>query len=213
MSRSCGNVETIFDERGCRKAAHQLRVEMSDRSATMYGVNDIDAYWNLIADARAAVEDPDAEGAVADAVYDALLALPPERILAHHRAQWTVMSTSYSWRLWHAAYQINGGCSDDGFEYFRGWLLSTGRDVFTAAVDEPDSLADAPAVRAALAAGRDLEDEDMMGATASAYHRVTGDYPPHDDDAPPYPNLGPGWEFDDDTEYATRLPRLYALLS
>ena len=36
---------------------------------------------------------------------------------------------------------IHGGCSDDGFEYFRRWLVSRGRDVHEAALAEPDSLA------------------------------------------------------------------------
>jgi hypothetical protein len=28
---------------------------------------------------------------------------------------------------WGAAYLANGGCSDDGFDYFRGWLIGQGR--------------------------------------------------------------------------------------
>ena len=35
---------------------------------------------------------------------------------------------------------LKGGCSDDGFEYFRGWLLSRGRKVYEAAMRNPDSL-------------------------------------------------------------------------
>lgn len=34
----------------------------------------------------------------------------------------TKIETAYRWDLWGAAYIINGGCSDDGFEYFRCWL-------------------------------------------------------------------------------------------
>ena len=36
---------------------------------------------------------------------------------------------------------IHGGCSDDGFEYFRRWLVSRGRDIYAAALANPDSLA------------------------------------------------------------------------
>jgi Protein of unknown function (DUF4240) len=49
--------------------------------------------------------------------------------------------SSYSWSLWGAAYVIGGGCSDDSFDYFRGWLISRGRKVFDAAVANPDELA------------------------------------------------------------------------
>src|SRR5688500_13176599 len=36
------------------------------------------------------------------------------------------MRESYRWDLWGAAYVIHGGASDDGFEYFRRWLISRG---------------------------------------------------------------------------------------
>jgi hypothetical protein len=40
-----------------------------------------------------------------------------------------------------AAYVVHGGCSDDGFEYFRRWLISRGRDVYEPALADPDNLA------------------------------------------------------------------------
>ena len=52
------------------------------------------------------------------------------------------MRASYSWDLWGAAYVIQGGASDDGFEYFRRWLISQGREAFERAKADPDSLAD-----------------------------------------------------------------------
>lgn len=47
---------------------------------------------------------------------------------------------SYNQELWCAAYIINQGCSDGGFEYFRCWLISKGKDVFYATKANPDSL-------------------------------------------------------------------------
>ncbi|WP_257985173.1 DUF4240 domain-containing protein [Bacillus sp. T33-2] len=37
-----------------------------------------------------------------------------------------LLNESYQSRLWGAAYVIMGGCSDDCFDYFRGWLISQG---------------------------------------------------------------------------------------
>lgn len=37
------------------------------------------------------------------------------------------LAESYRWDLWAVAYVANGGASDDGFEYFRGWLITQGR--------------------------------------------------------------------------------------
>jgi hypothetical protein len=49
---------------------------------------------------------------------------------------------AYRWDLWAAAYVINGGASDDGFEYFLGWLMAQGRTRWEATLADPDSLAD-----------------------------------------------------------------------
>lgn len=35
---------------------------------------------------------------------------------------------------------MNGGCADDGFEYFRNWIISRGKDVYDQAKANPDTL-------------------------------------------------------------------------
>lgn len=52
------------------------------------------------------------------------------------------LEQSYTSSLWGAAFVIMGGCSDDGFDYFRGWLISRGEEVFNQAVNNPESLAE-----------------------------------------------------------------------
>lgn len=51
------------------------------------------------------------------------------------------LEESYTWGIWGVAYLINGGCSDDGFHYFRLWLIAQGREVFSAAMERPESIA------------------------------------------------------------------------
>ena len=51
------------------------------------------------------------------------------------------LDKSYRWDLWAAAYIVEGGCSDDGFDYFRDWLISCGRDKFEATLKDPQELA------------------------------------------------------------------------
>jgi hypothetical protein len=51
---------------------------------------------------------------------------------------------AHRWDLWGAAYLMNGGCSDDGFKYFRDWLISEGRGIYEGALANPESLADFP---------------------------------------------------------------------
>jgi hypothetical protein len=54
---------------------------------------------------------------------------------------------SYKDKLWAAASVILNGCSDDGFDYFRGWLTAQGKEVFMNALADPDSLAGVEAVK------------------------------------------------------------------
>ena len=49
---------------------------------------------------------------------------------------------AYSWPLWGAVFVMRGGCSDDSFSDFRGTLISHGREVYEAALDDPESLAE-----------------------------------------------------------------------
>lgn len=53
----------------------------------------------------------------------------------------TAFKESYTSSLWATSYIIFGGCSDDAFDYFRGWLIACGQEVFELAMQDPDSLA------------------------------------------------------------------------
>lgn len=48
---------------------------------------------------------------------------------------------SYDAQLWLGAVVLLGGCGDDSFEYFRGWLISQGREAFESAFADADSMA------------------------------------------------------------------------
>jgi Protein of unknown function (DUF4240) len=52
--------------------------------------------------------------------------LAPEEIVSFAPHFSRRMAEGYRWDLWGLAYQFNGGCSDDGFVYFRCWLLAAG---------------------------------------------------------------------------------------
>ena len=49
-------------------------------------------------------------------------------------------AAAYTWPLWGAAYVMHGGCSDDSFADFRATLISHGRTIYEAALDDPESL-------------------------------------------------------------------------
>lgn len=96
-------------------------------------------FWALIDKTAAYEEDPDKQLEVLRTLLGRQSASEIEGF--EHMFDRT-MKQSYSWDLWGAAYVINGGASDDGFEYFRCWLISKGEAAFKQALAAPDSLAD-----------------------------------------------------------------------
>ncbi|MFJ6566137.1 DUF4240 domain-containing protein [Streptomyces sp. NPDC091292] len=180
---------------------------------------DTETFWQLIEDARAAESAAPTSGsgmdesrAVAERAAALLATRPAEEIQGAQQTFWNLMAASYGIRLWGAAYTINGGCSDDGFDYFRGWLIAQGREVFERAVADPDTLADSPAVRTAARTWDELECEAVLGIAWDAHRQATGEelpacwsvrYPDLDDAA--------AFDFDDKEAVARHLPKLAAL--
>ena len=103
---------------------------------------------------------------------------------------------AYRWDLWGAAYQIHGGCSDDGFDYFRAWLISQGQAVYEAALENPDSLAEHLDED-----GDGYENEDFLHLAREALGEAGLETFPTDPS-------GEAWDFDDAEEMARRYPRL-----
>ncbi len=168
-----------------------------------------DEFWQLIDQARAGA------GEAADAVAARAVALLAERdpqdIVGYAEHQRRVLAASHKVDLWGAAYLINGGVSDDGFEHFRGWLMTQGRAVFAKAVADPDSLAELPRVRAAALSGEEFECADMLAVAWEAYRKATATELPAQRDALVEPDLNDFWDFDDEEEARRRLPKLAAL--
>ncbi|MFJ9647083.1 DUF4240 domain-containing protein [Streptomyces sp. NPDC101206] len=171
---------------------------------------DLEQFWKLIEQARGRATD--SEG-VADQATALLAAHEPQQIIDAQQILWDLMAASYQAPLWAAAYLINDGCSDDGFDYFRGWLIAQGRTVFDQVVADADQLADLPAVRAAAAEGIDLENEQTLSIAWDAYEAATGGELPGDAFTINYPALDPAWNFDfeDHGKIAARLPRVAVL--
>jgi hypothetical protein len=147
-----------------------------------------DEFWKIIDDAR---EESSNSDEVPAAVQKTLEGLNPDDILGFYREFQRRMVESYRWDLWAIAYIVRGGCSDDGFDYFRGWLISKGRHYFESALKDPTRAADEPDENVS-------ECEEMLYAADRAYESKTGEYPPKSDVT--YPAGGPTgdpWEEDD----------------
>ena len=193
-----------------RPGASRVRVEgVPDFSSVR-----TDEFWRVVDGAR---DGGGESAAVVEGVRAQLAARPAAEIVGFHRHLRRVLDASYREDLWGAAYLINGGCSDDGFDYFRGWLLAQGQAVWQTALADPDSLADHPEVRAHRPY-QDfyiyLECEDILGVAYHAYEALTGQELTVEVAGmrPRPPELGEDWDFDDATEMRTRYPRLWQFL-
>ncbi|GAA2753024.1 DUF4240 domain-containing protein [Kitasatospora cinereorecta] len=174
---------------------------------------DTQRFWKLIDEARSQTPDPDDGDAVAEQAAALLALRPAQEIVAAEQALWDLMADSYRAPLWGAAYMINGGCSDDGFDYFRGWLITQGRETFERITADPDALAELPAVRAFANNGTDVDCEAALTIAWNAHQAATGEELPDDAFTIRYQDLDPDWNFDfgDSGELQRRLPRLAQL--
>lgn len=99
-------------------------------------------FWALVEKAKAAAgADLNRRPAALERVLEPL---PLATIQAFQKQYEQLLLKANRWDLWGAAYVMNGGCSDDGFKYFRDWLISEGRPLFESALAAPDSLAAVP---------------------------------------------------------------------
>jgi Protein of unknown function (DUF4240) len=168
-----------------------------------------DDFWAVID--RATADRPGSPGEVAKRAIAELATRGPEEIVAWGRHLDKVMVASGKEDLWAAAYLINGGCSDEGFDNFRGWLIAHGRDVLARSVREPDSLAEMPAVREAAMNGAFFEAAEVLTIASEAHEEATGTALPASESPATRPDPAMLWDFDNEEEMGRRLPRLSAM--
>ncbi len=162
-----------------------------------------DHFWQIIADN--CTNGPDCDDWDVRLTV-ALSKLPAEVIVEWNHIFDNLAKQAYRNDLWAAAYLINGGASDDGFYYFRCWLIGMGKSVYENAIADPDNLAD-------VVSPEMLEAEaEIYAAAHQAWMQVTGndyeaDYPARNESAE---LVGEDWDFDDEQLCRQKIPRLFA---
>lgn len=165
-----------------------------------------DRFWQIVHDACRS--DPHTAEEWDERLIDALRQLPASEIIKWNHLFDRFAARAYCIDLWAAAYLINGGASDDGFYYFRCWLIGMGQRIYEAAIRDPDTLADV-ATPDWYKQGIDAEAEIYAAAHRAWMHVTsepdTADYPARNESAQ---LVGEDWNFDDREEMKRRLPRL-----
>ena len=101
---------------------------------------DEEQFWAIVQTAVDEAGDDEAE--YLDVVKRELSKLSLKEMIGFRLRTDKLLYDSYTSEMWCAGYLMNGGCSDDGFEYFRLWVISRGRKVYEAAMANPDNLID-----------------------------------------------------------------------
>lgn len=122
-----------------RLLASPVAAEPASTQPKSLAGTDEDRFWALV---QASARDGASSDVQIARLRASLNALTVPEIEAFQRVFDEKLAQAYSWDLWGAAYVIHGGASDDGFEYFRRWLISRGRQIFDTAMADPDSLAE-----------------------------------------------------------------------
>lgn len=95
-----------------------------------------DVFWELI-DEGLGVQPL---GERLDSLPERLALFKPSAIRKFDQILRQMDAAAYRTDVWALAYLLQGGCSDDSFDAFRGWLILQGRAVFEAALDDPDGF-------------------------------------------------------------------------
>jgi hypothetical protein len=109
----------------------------------------IGEFWSIIEKSRKGWDrnHPDGnQNRQLDALAELLSQLPSEEVAYFERHFQDLFYRAYRWDLWHAAFIVAEGCSDDSFMDFREWLISMGRSNYEAAVADVESVAQIAAV-------------------------------------------------------------------
>lgn len=115
--------------------AEKLKKGYKEDNTLYFGESD---FWNIIERTKKS-SDGDCDYQ-ADLVTELLVSHPVADIIEFANIFDQLHRKSYRSDWWGAAYLINGGCSDDGFDYFRAWVISRGQKVYYEALEHPENL-------------------------------------------------------------------------
>lgn len=133
-----------FYQKICAGAAAHIKNHLEkERQNVKEPITEInkESFWDLIHEAKNACgQDMDAMLAY---LKDRLVSMGPTQTQNFHDIIHAYEDLADKFGLWDAAGIMKEyGCSDDGFIDFRAWLIAQGREVYFAALADPDSLAD-----------------------------------------------------------------------
>jgi hypothetical protein len=130
-------------------------------------LNPADRWWSIVETSGRGVDDPDDHS---ERLVELLAELPPDDIVAFDCFVQERIRDAFRADLWAVAYIMNGGCSNDGFDYFLGWLVLRGKERYEAALANPEDAA-----KNVSPDDEPFENEAVWYAARAAYERKAGE--------------------------------------
>lgn len=138
--------------------------------------------------------------------------LSPKEIVGFRLRTDKLLFDTYNQELWCAAYIVNNGSTDGGFDYFRSWLISKGKDAYYSAVKSTDAI-----LKIIDASEEEEYEFEAFGYVAvSAFKAVTNqelfdyiDYDKFTTNDENYPILKFTWNVDEPETMQKVCPKLY----
>lgn len=140
--------------------------------------------------------------------------LTPTQMIGFRLRTDKLIYDTYNSEMWCAGYIMNGGCSDDLFEYFRNWIISRGKQTYYNAKQNPDNL-----VSELVEDAEFYEFESFWYVALEAFQQKTGkdlyefiDYDNFKTSEGNYPQLEFTWKEEDPESMMKICPQLYGKL-
>jgi Protein of unknown function (DUF4240) len=125
-----------------------------------------DVYWAII---DKSLKNGNSVGNQEAFLVNAIGQLTPKEMIGFRLRTDKLLHDTYTSEMWCAGYIMNGGCSDDGFEYFRNWIISRGKETYYKAKANPDNL-----IEAVLQGAEFYEFESFSYVALTAFENKTG---------------------------------------
>ena len=170
---------------------------------------DENMYWSII---EKSLQNTNSQDEQEQFLIREISKLTPKEMIGFRLRTDKLLYDTYNSEMLCAGYIMNGGCSDDGFEYFRNWIISRGKDTYYKAKQNPDSLINAADDNA------DMYDFERFWYVAlEAFEQKTGkdlyDYIDEDNFKTRegyYPKIEFNWKEENPKSMEKICPKLYA---
>ncbi|MCJ1715170.1 DUF4240 domain-containing protein [Curtobacterium sp. VKM Ac-2922] len=129
-------------------------------------------FWSLLDQARGGA-DPTGRSASPAHLRSVLTRLSTEDVESFDLRYGRELGALDRWSIWDAGFAVADGMSDDGFEYFRSWLIGKGEVVTRQASTDPDGLV--RYLAAADASKDDFDNEDLEYVADDVLEHRLGD--------------------------------------